>query len=135
MSSLKFRKIYREITCAPKKNKCVLRNLNLLHKVRTFWEAQMIWKNLPHGFEVYLVKWGGFLLILGASQKVWTLSWLLELCLTHKGAVHFNFYFRKNVTLLCLLKVGLLLARCSIFVSGIDWVSQPLSDANNSSTP
>ena len=22
-------------------------------KVRTFWEAHIIWKNLPHGFDVY----------------------------------------------------------------------------------
>jgi hypothetical protein len=22
-------------------------------KVQTFWEAHMIWKNLPHGFDVY----------------------------------------------------------------------------------
>ena len=27
----------------------------VLNKVRTFWEAHKIWKNLPHGLDVYYV--------------------------------------------------------------------------------
>ena len=37
------------------KEKTIIEELfkNALVKVWTFWEAHIIWKNLPHGFDVY----------------------------------------------------------------------------------
>ena len=53
----------------------------LIIKVRTFWETQKIWKNLPHGFDKsadLLSKRQNheedFFQIMCASQKVRTLS-------------------------------------------------------------
>ena len=47
------------------------------HKVRTFWETQKIWKNLPHGLNIFLVYVQTmkkiFFQIMCASQKVQTL--------------------------------------------------------------
>ena len=54
---------------------------NSSSKVRTFWEAHIIWKNLPHGFDVYYVNQlicqnhaEDFFQILCVSQKVQTLA-------------------------------------------------------------
>ena len=54
--------------------------VDLTLNVRTFWETHKIWKNLPHGFDVYEINqdlsklWGWFFQILWVSHKVWTLN-------------------------------------------------------------
>ena len=58
-------------------------------KVRTFWEAHKIWKNLPHGLDFYLVNFKSKL-----SRREFFQKQTNEFVLTSMGRVFICFFGR-----------------------------------------